>query len=215
LDSLLSATEAATGGVWLYQDDAARQRWRHPDPLFRTVAEASLRHHLPVWFAHRPDFADVAATLGAALLNAQVQDTVWVWNAKCHRPSMIAIRVRLDGTSVYRSSIPICRRKRRFEKGKGAFRFTPTRALVWYGYRSDEGDSTKDVGDTTAANTPFEVDLWQAGGEVDAIDLGVTADAPDGLHMNTIHMLWPGKRSQTTLAPGLLLETWPEGSRAP
>jgi hypothetical protein len=157
----------------------------------------------------------VGATLGAAALHAQVHDTVWVWNEKCYHPSMIAIRVRLDGANLYRSSIPICRWERRLEKGKSTFRFTPSRALVWYGYRSDESDSTKDVGDTTAANTPFEIDLWQAGGEVDAIELGVTADAPDGLHMNTIHMLWPGKGSQTTLAPGLVLETWPERSRAP
>ena len=63
---------------------------------------------------------------------------------------------------------------------------------MWNGYRSDEGDSTKnDVGDTTAAGTPFKIDLWQAGGEVDAIELGVTASAHDGLHMNTIHVLRP------------------------
>ena len=117
--------------------------------------------------------------------------------------------MRLDGTILYRSTMPICRWERRFETEKGSFRFTPSRALVWYGYRS-EGNSAKDPGDTSAAGTPFEVDLWQAGGEVDAIELGVTADAPDGLHMNTIHMLLPEQRSQTILSPGLVLETWPE-----
>jgi hypothetical protein len=84
---------------------------------------------------------------------------------------------------------------------------------VWYGYRSAEGDSTKDSGDTTAAGTAFEIDLWQAGGKVDAIELGVTASAPDGLHMNTIHVLQLGARSETTLAPGLVLETWPEAGQ--
>ena len=153
----------------------------------------------------------VAAMSCVTVLHAQDHDTVWVWNAECHDPSIIAIRVRLDTTTLYRSSMPICHWERRFEKEKSSFRFTPRRALVWYGYRSDEGDSTKDLGDTTAANTPFEVDLWQAGGEVDAIELGVTADAPDGLHMNTVHILWPSKRSQTMLAAGLMLETWPEG----
>jgi hypothetical protein len=157
----------------------------------------------------------LGATLGAAALHAQLHDTVWVWNAKCHSPSMIAIRVRLNSAELCRSSIPICRWERRFEKGKSTFRFTPSTALVWYGYRSGEGDSTKDAGDTTVGNTPFEVDIWQAGGEVNAIELGATADAPDGLHMNTIHMLWPRRESQTTLAPGLVLETWPERSRAP
>jgi len=159
--------------------------------------------------------AVVAAMLSATRLLAQEHDTVWVWNAECHNPSMIAIRVRLDSMTLYRGSIPTCRWERGREKGKSGFGFTPRRALVWYGYRSDEGDSTKKgVGDTTAADTPFEIDLWQAGGEVDAIELGVTATAQDGLHMNTIHVLRPGRRSRTTLAPGLVLETWPEAGHS-
>jgi len=159
--------------------------------------------------------AVVAAMLSATGLLAQEHDTVLVWNAECHHPSIIAIRVRLDSTTLYRSSIPTCRWGPGREKGKSSFRFTPRRALVWYGYRSDEGGSTKkDVGDTTAAGTPFEIDLWQAGGEVDAIKLGVTATAHDGLHMNTIHVLRPGRRGRTTLALGLVLETWPEAGRS-
>jgi hypothetical protein len=141
--------------------------------------------------------------LSATGLLAQEHDTVWVWNTECHNPSIIAIRVRLDSTTLYRSSIPTCRWERGREKGKSRFRFTSLRALVWYGYRSDEGDSTKkDVGDTTAAGTPFEIDLWQAGGEVDAIELGVTASAPDGLHMNTIHSprAHPARRTRAPCA---------------
>ena len=159
--------------------------------------------------------AVVAAMLSATGLLAQEHDTVWVWNAECHNPSTIAIRVRLDSTTLYRSSIPTCRLERGREKGKSSFRFTPRRALVWYGYRSEDGDSTKkNVGDTTAAGIPFKIDLWQAGGEVDAIELGVAASAHDGLHMNTIHVLRPARRSRTTLAPGLVLETWPEAGHS-
>jgi hypothetical protein len=82
--------------------------------------------------------------------------------------------------------------------------------LVWYGYRSEESKTAPDPGDTTAAKTRFEIDLWQAGGETDAILLGVSADAPDGLHMNTLHILEPDKRVETVLAPGLVLATWPQ-----
>jgi hypothetical protein len=155
-------------------------------------------------------FVLVSMSVAASSLDAQDRDTVWVWNARCHDPTIIAIRVRLDGKPVYRSSVPICRWERQFEKGRASFRFTPRRPLVWYGYRSDEGDSTRDVGDTTVANTPFEIDLWQAGGETDAVELGLQAVASDGLHMNSIHLLWPTKRSSTTMAPGLVLETWPD-----
>jgi len=151
-----------------------------------------------------------STSVAASALRTQDHDTVWVWNARCHDPTIVAIRVRLDGAVVYRTSIPICRWGRLFEKGRASFRFTPPRLLVWYGYRSDEGDSTQDVGDTTAANTPFEIELWQAGGEADAIELGFLAIASDGVHMNSIHMLWPTKPTATMIAPGLVLETWPE-----
>jgi len=152
--------------------------------------------------AHGFVAAQALLTICASGLPGQDRDTVWVWNSSCHNPTMIAIRVRLDSTTLYRRSVPICRWERRFESGKGSFHFTAPRALVWYGYRSDA--------DTTAVNTPFAVKLWQAGGEVNAIELGVVADAPDGLHMNAIHMLLPDERNETTLAGGLVVETWPE-----
>ena len=94
--------------------------------------------------------------------------------------------------------------------GKTSFRFTPARALTWYGYRSDEGDGTKDPGDTTPAGTALEIQFWQAGGESDAIELGYTVAARDGLHMNSVHVLSPTQNRTSTMAPGLVLETWPE-----
>src|SRR2546427_54026 len=164
-------------------------------------------------FCRAPHVAVILASMTGTSpkpVGAQAHDTVWVWNAACLHPSMIAIQVRLDSTTLFRRSIPICRMERRSENGRASFRFTPHRVLVWYGYRSDEDASGKDPGDTTAPNTRFEVDLWQAGGEVDAIELGVTADAPDGRHMNTIHMLSPTEQAEAVLAPGLVLTTWPE-----
>ena len=133
---------------------------------------------------------------------------MWVWTSRCDRPTSIAIRVRLDQTVIYTKSISICRAERALADGKLSFRFTSPRPVVWFGYRS-EPDSGQDIGDTTAANTPFEVDLWQAGGEVDGIELGFSATAPDGLHMNTIHLLSPIRRSETTVATGMVLETRP------
>src|SRR2546429_9894494 len=103
--------------------------------------------------------------LSATGLLAQEHDTVWVWNAECHNPSIIAIRVRLDSTTLYRSSIPTCRWERGREQGKNSFGFTARRALVWDGYRSGEGDSPKkDVGDKSPGGTPFSIRSWAAGG---------------------------------------------------
>lgn len=152
----------------------------------------------------------VAGLAANAAVRAQDHDVVWVWNQRCPKPTTVALRVQLDGKTIYSAALPLCRWERRFEKGRANFRFTPARPLVWYGYRSDEGDGKKDPGDTTPAGTALEIDFWQAGGETDAIELGYTVDAGDGFHMNALHMLWPTKKSTTTIAPGLVLETWPE-----
>jgi hypothetical protein len=145
-----------------------------------------------------------------ATASAQDNDNVWVWNQQCSNPTTVTLRVRLDDTTIFSKSIPICRWERKFEEGNDSFHFTPTRTIIWYGYRSDESDGTKDPGDSTAAGTPLIVEFWQAGGEKDAIELGYSVSASDGLHMNSIHLLSPTQKSATTMAPGLVLETLPE-----
>jgi len=143
----------------------------------------------------------------------QAHDRVWVWNPRCQKATTVALRVRLDGKTLYRTSLPVCRWERQFEEGKTSFRFTPARPLVWYGYRSDEGDGSKDPGDPTPAGAPLEVEFWQAGGETDSISLGYTVSARDGLHMNSLHILSPLKKSVSTMAPGLVLDSWPERTK--
>jgi len=140
---------------------------------------------------------------------AQDSDIVWVWNSHCPKPVNVSLRVTLDGKTVYTTSIPLCRWERRFEAGKASFQFAPARTIVWYGYRSDPGDGTKDPGDPTAAGTTLTVDFWQAGGESNAIELGYGVLAKDGLHMNSIHLLSPTETKTTEMAPGLILQTRP------
>lgn len=141
------------------------------------------------------------------------QESVWVWNPQCVRPLKVALRVRLDGHTLYATTLPLCRWGRQFEKGTASFRFTPRRPLVWYGYRSDEGHGTKDPGDTTPAGTTLEVEFWQAGGESGDIEMGYTVGASDGLHMNAVHFVSPTGKRTSTMAPGLVVETWPEQRR--
>lgn len=156
----------------------------------------------------------LGSSLGmASAVLAQGNDIVWVWNSQCHKPTHIALRVLLDGKTIYFRSLPLCQWERRFEDGRASFSFTPKRTIVWYGYRSDEGEGKKDPGDPTAAGTSLEVDFWQAGGETDLIELGYDVAANDGLHMNSLHLLWPTKKSTTIMAPGLILETYPENDQ--
>jgi hypothetical protein len=153
----------------------------------------------------------VAMSVGNSFsAHAQAHDIVWVWNRQCSRPINVALRVHLDSKTVFATSLSLCRWERRFGDGNARFQFTPGRPLVWYGYRSDDEGGKKDGGDTTAAGTTLTVDFWQAGGESDAIELGYSVAANDGLHMNSIHLVSPTDSRATTMAPGLVLETWPE-----
>jgi hypothetical protein len=174
-----------------------------------------MRRRQAVDFRNRPLLVFVVAVGLAGALPAQAQDDdfVWVWNPHCPTPIHVALRIRLDGKTVYATSIPLCRWERRFEDGKASFQFTPGRPLTWYGYRSDEEDGKKDPGDQTAAGATLTVDFWQAGGESDGIELGYSVAANDGLHMNAIHLLSPTAASATTMAPGLVLDTRPERKR--
>ena len=139
-----------------------------------------------------------------------MHDTVWVWSPRCAKPTMLALRVRLDGQAVYTASLPICLWERQYEAGKASFRLTPKRTIVWYGYKTDEGDGTPDPGDPTPAGRALDFELWQAGGEPDAIELGCIVSDAQGLHTHTILAVSPTKRNTSTLAAGLVVETWPE-----
>ena len=149
------------------------------------------------------------AAFGALTASGQSKDPVWVWNPRCPEPTVLRLEVRLDGTTLHSTSLSLCRWTREFEQGKAGFRFTASRPLVWYGYRSDPEDGSKDPGEATAAGTAFDVDFWQAGGEADAIELGYSVSAADGLHANSVHLVSPVEKARTTMAPGLVLETWP------
>ena len=141
---------------------------------------------------------------------AEGNDIVWVWNQQCPKPTNVMLKVLLDDKIIYSTSLSLCRWGREFENGKVSFRFTPKRTLIWYGYQSDEGDGKKDTGDSSPASATLKVEFWQAGGETDFIELGYTVDDGDRLYINSIHILSPTRRSKTTMAPGLILETWPE-----
>lgn len=132
---------------------------------------------------------------------AQGDDLVWVWNRNCPKLTRVALRVRLDGKDVYRTSLRLCRWEQRFEKGRASFRFTPPRALAWSGYRSD--------GEVTPAGTALRFDFWQAGGESDLVLLGYTVMTRKSIYMNSLHFLVPNEKQTSEMAPGLILETWP------
>lgn len=143
-----------------------------------------------------------ALLVGAPTALARGGSVVWVWNPRCPEPTYVVLRVRLDDKTLYTRSLPLCGWERQFEAGTASFKFTSSRRLVWYGYRNNSGEVTR-------PDTEFTVSFWQAGGEPNAIELGYSIADKDGLHINSLHTLFPNKKSTTIMAPGLVLVTVP------
>lgn len=154
-------------------------------------------------------FAGTIALIGATGTQARDHGLVWVWNKNCSPAKVVRLRICLDGKKSYSTSLSLCQSRRGYEEGRIRFKYTPTRVLVWYGYRSDQGNGESDPGDPTPGGTELDFDFWRAGGEMDSIELGYSVLAKDGCHMNSVHIMSLSHRSTTMMAPGLILETWP------
>ena len=119
----------------------------------------------------------------------------------------MTLEVRLDKRIIFKSSFPLCHENRSSISGKGEFQrlhfaFKPPRAIVWKGYRSDEGDPTP-------ANQLIDADIWLAGRDPDALLLGVSFVSSNTIYMNSIHIAYPGRQNQTEMALGLVITTYP------
>ncbi len=148
-----------------------------------------------------------AALLAASTPFVSGDSPVWFWFSTCRGPLM-AIEVRLDEVTLYKGSFPSCLASRTSSHSQGQasrleFVFRPERAIVWEGYREEA--------DTTAPNDRIECNLWQAGADPDVMVIGVTFLDRRKIYMNTLHIIKPSERSQTDVADGLLVITYPVG----
>ena len=130
---------------------------------------------------------------------------VWGWFASCKTPKM-SLEVRFDRKAIYKSTFPICQAERSTFYSEHQqllrFSFAPGRAIVWKGYRDDDGN-------ITGPNQPIEGNVWLAGSDPDALLLGVSFSMQRTGYMNTIHIAHPFQRDQTEIASGLFIITKP------
>jgi hypothetical protein len=136
---------------------------------------------------------------------ASQEGGVWFWFATCGGPAM-TLEVRLDKTTLYKSSFPLCRADRGSINSQGQashvqFSFRPHRVIVWKGYR--------DKDDRTNANQLIQGQIWQAGADPDALLIGIVFADPHTVYMNTIHIAHPAQRDETEIARGLVVMTCP------
>jgi hypothetical protein len=145
---------------------------------------------------------------GARALPAQARDTVWVWSAACLSPHSMQLTAQLDRRTIYSATFPACRAERHEQNPSAGMSFplVSPRRLMWYGYRSDAGEST-------AAGKHLTVELWQAGGDPEDMLLGVLVQDDSVRYMNTILILDPHRQTVDRLTPGLVIRMGPTRTR--
>jgi hypothetical protein len=131
------------------------------------------------------------------------EQRVWFWFASCG-PEALVLEVKLDGTLLYSSTIPLCRANRGADRGESpkiSFSVQPRRAIEWSGYR--------DVDVTTTAGHSLHLDLWQAGADPDDLLIGISVSDVDSLYMNAIYIAYPKEPNSMEIAKGLVVSTHP------
>jgi hypothetical protein len=126
-------------------------------------------------------------------------DLVWHWYGDCDRRQQLVGRLVVDGRVVREFVFPICRRTRSqisaLEKDTLTFTFRERRAHF---------------GPTLQAE-PISVDIWKAGGEPDALTLGVSFTSTQRVLLNTLHFALPDRFARSLVAPGIAVETATRG----
>ena len=179
-----------------------RGRRRGSAPQLKRVPLGSVMVRTHIWLA-----AIIAGLIGLAP-NASAQilsgpdDTVWVAD-RCAAGRTLMVQVRFANTNIYHTSFTICRRQRsQIPQTHWQFSFTPWTRLHW-------------SNDSTASGELVSGDIWQAGGDSDALELGVSMEAHNQILVNTIHLASPSGSSTTPIDDGLVVVTMLVPPRGP
>ena len=152
----------------------------------------------------RPLILLLAAYLGLPLIAQkpgaqQGPDIVWTWSAQCDTKQQLRVTVHLQSKLLYEGLLPICLGNRDAENGRAEFHFASDRVFGGR-YRARMRDS-------------IEGDIWQAGGEKDALVLGVSLATKKQVMLNTLHIASPDKKTSAELDKGLFITTTPVMTR--
>lgn len=126
---------------------------------------------------------------------AEKSDVVWTWSKRCNDDYKLGVKVRLEGKVLYRGVLPLCRGNRNAEDGRVKFHFAGGHTFQGE-YRTRKTDS-------------IEGDIWQAGGEPDALILGISFDTGRQVLLNALHIAKPEKQASSELDKVLFVTTYP------
>lgn len=123
----------------------------------------------------------------------------WTWSKGCDGDRKLDITVRSDLKVLYHGVLPICQGNRSAGDGRAEFHF-PGGHTFQGNFRTRTADS-------------IEGDIWQAGGEPDALILGISFTTGKRILLNTIHLADRRRRASSRVDKGLFVTTFPVAIR--
>lgn len=136
-----------------------------------------------------------AVTAQQSTPSPRTGELVWTWSRQCSGTQKLNVTVSLQRKVLYRGVLAICRGSREAENGRVEFHFAG--GHIFQGkYRTRATDSV-------------EGNIWQAGGDPDALVLGVSFDTKKRILLNTLHIAKPDSRTSSQLDDGLYITTAP------
>ena len=152
----------------------------------------------------------LASALALALMPVSVfgqapaparDEVVWHWFGDCANSDSLVLDVTLDGKSLYRSAFPICRARRADIKPE------PQQRILEFRF---DGEPHRFRSRNRATGTePIQGNIWEAGGERHAIQLGVSFATGDQVLLNTVHVARADSPSRSERVRGLVITTRP------
>jgi hypothetical protein len=123
------------------------------------------------------------------------REGVWIWSNRCMGDHRLDVTLRIGSKVLDHALLPICQGNRDTEDGRLSFHI-PGSELLRHGYSTRSSDS-------------IEADLWQAGGDPDALILGFSLESTSHIHLNTLHIAKPDAKVSSDLGKGLSITTFP------
>ncbi len=125
---------------------------------------------------------------------------VWFWFGDCANGKLMGLDLLVEGRIVYHSGFRACLMERTDANAQGE---SKTRAFYFSGGHNFQGVYA------TTKEEQVEGNIWEAGADPDDILLGVSFATLNQVLLNTIHIVKPGKPTQSTLDRNVIIKTYP------
>jgi hypothetical protein len=126
-------------------------------------------------------------------------EIVWQWFEGCVSAQQMHVDVQLNGRALYSNSFPACTMRREDVPVE-----SPQKLLEFF-FRGHAGLFGAEF--DRLGTVDIEGNIWRAGGEADALLLGISFATPDRVLLNSVHIATARSAARSTMAKGLVVHT--------